>query len=210
MYRFIYYNIYDVVPTFQSGEDAVKKTVNLTYPQIVASAVAVAFVGAIIALMGFAVGKQQIATPPPAVASTGTVTQIPLDAGAAEAIPGTGSAPMRVAYRCKANFMSVQVPTGGTSQNGATYHLEQFKGEDGLQHHVIFKVTLPAGVEAPTIIVNTSAHNYAPDTYGNKVLQVALEPGATGEYSLETSAYADNYISMGGITDITVCMAVIK
>ena len=191
-----------------------KKTVNLTYSQLIAGAVAVAFVGAIIALMGVGVGirkQPNVTTNSPAVAvSTGTVTQTSLDAGAAEVIPGTGPSLINVAYRCKANFTSVQVPMGDTKQNGAIYHLEQFKGEDGLQHHVIFKVTLPAGVAAPTIIVNTSAHNYAPDTYGNKALQVALEPGATGEYPLETSVYADNYISKGGITDITVCMAVMK
>jgi hypothetical protein len=123
----------------------------------------------------------------------------------AELQPGSKGNEFDRSYRCKAGFESVQVPVGKTVQkDGATYTLDEKRASYGDQTSVGFHVKLADGVSAPTLIVNTAAHNMDVAIYPQFLIKAALQAGGTGDWTFQTGAFAANYRG-AGITDVTAC-----
>lgn len=125
-----------------------------------------------------------------------------------ELVPGTGTGKYnepKDEFRCKAGFVPVQVPIGETKQvNGATYTVKETRTSYGDQESVRVTIKLSAGVSAPTMFLNTGAHKLAPEVYPQHKIQIALAAGGSGDYTLQTDGYLDNY-KQAGIIDATVC-----
>jgi hypothetical protein len=148
-------------------------------------------------------------SPPPAVSTPPTTppkaSPAADDGTGAELQPGSKGNEYDRSYRCKAGFESVQVPVGKTVQkDGAVYTLDEKRASYGDQTSVTFHVKLAANVSAPTLIVNTGAHNLGVAVYPQSLINAALQAGGTGDWTFQTGAYAENYRG-AGITDVTAC-----
>ncbi len=192
----------------------VKTTVNLSIKQVIAGVVAAFLLGGILVAGGVAIvmAKRPVSEPASVASPSAVSTTQPADrpaeadSKATEIVPGTGSEPGQnaTAYQCKANYKTVQVPIGQTIQaDGAKYVLTETRNEPH-QVSVALSITLPAGVSAPSIVVNGADHRTRPDIWSNSVLEVALKPGGAGNYMLATDAYVKNYDTTG-ITDVVIC-----
>jgi hypothetical protein len=127
---------------------------------------------------------------------------------AAELVPGSKGYGSGATYTCKQGTTPLQVVTGKTAQkDGTTLSLKEdlssLNSTD--QFSVSLHVQLDKAAVAPTLIINTAAHNQAPESYAQRLFEVWLQPGTSGDYRFLTLSYADNYTSEG-ITDITACI----
>ncbi|HEU5187870.1 MAG TPA: hypothetical protein VFT87_05220 [Candidatus Saccharimonadales bacterium] len=149
------------------------------------------------------------AAPPLENTEPAEITIVPsakaLDPVAVELVPGSKGNQYDATYRCKEGYQVIQVPVGKTEwKDGSKFTLDEERPYYG-QERVIFKVTLSNEWIASGII-NTAAHNKAPNLYPQHKLFVNMPAGSTASWPFQTRAYANNYETVG-ITDITVCLA---
>ena len=181
---------------------------NLTIRKLIGVVATGMVFGAIIATVAFFMGvsaarsSHDAAFDTPVTYAEPSTPEETIEPGIDESVVTTDGS----SYTCTVGFMPVQVPLGQTIQsNGASFTLGETRGTAGIyQETAEVSVTLPANVVAPTMIVNTAAHNMAPNVYPQYPLQIALEVGGTGNYTLVPGAYTDNFTEVG-ITDVTFC-----
>lgn len=186
------------------------RNVNLSMRAFIMALVGVAVVAGALVAGGFAIGYSKAP-----ILSTGTAQRPALDpdmsqVASVELVPGTGDGERGsrdAEYRCAAGFMPVQIPIGTTDRpaldkvDSSSFSLAEKKEYD-TQKSVTLKIKLGAALSAPSAIINTEGHHRAPTLYPQHVLQLALTPEGTGEYTLDSKAYDENYTN---IIDVTVC-----
>jgi hypothetical protein len=114
------------------------------------------------------------------------------------------------AYKCGSGLETVRLPTGKSiERDGSSFSLTDKPAKRKVyedQESVKLTLKLGKNESLPAIIVNTAAHEKAPDLYPQTARAVNIQPGGKAKFVFRTSAFADNYENLG-ITDITLCLS---
>jgi hypothetical protein len=112
-------------------------------------------------------------------------------------------------YRCAAGYQPVDMPIGKkTELDGTSISVvAKMAGPESYDDQISVTVHAKLGLHQSlaAVIINTGAHNRAPDLYPQSVITPTVAPGGTVDFTLATAAYAENY-SHEGITNITFCL----